>query len=521
MFLSELFRKLRVTNPPAGDPANRIRHLGAFWQHLTLHRRKCDGTGRSIVSTYDENCPYPVWHRDYWIQNAHPPSAEWNFDRPALQQIWGVFSRSPIPHNTAGGVENCEYTDDYWHSKNCYLSHNGVQCEDLRYCYRTYGVKDSRFAVYCFDSELCFETVNCKQCFELVHSLSCHRCRNSAFLYDCRNCSNCLFCWNLRNKEYCIDNVQLTREEYLLQRAKWDFRSRPQFDDATGHFQEIVRTKAQHRSLSITHSENVSGDYLDSSKNCELCFFAHSAQDCLNCVRGEGLRDSMDCLAFDNNIELAYSSLLLSDYCYDIRFCHNLATCRFMEYCSFCLNSESCFGCSGLIGAKFCILNRPYPVDEYRALRERIIAQMQTEGVYGKFFPGYFAATPYDESWAAMHFPLSADQQQELGFRVETVKVERSAPDASGQNGWDDLAKRPFRLDPDDLTFSEKLQVPLPDRYYARRLRELFTSISYDGRLHPFVCKSCGESGLTSVSARTEAQLLCDTCYLELLHDGE
>ena len=91
----------------------------AFFQHFSLYRRRCGFSGESIVSVYDESCPYPVWHRDAWLKHADPPQAVFDFSRPFFEQLWELFQQCPIGHNVGLGSENCEYADDWWYSKNC------------------------------------------------------------------------------------------------------------------------------------------------------------------------------------------------------------------------------------------------------------------------------------------------------------------------------------------------------------------------------------------------------------------
>jgi len=131
---ASLREKLEVTTEPDMKPMYRIRHLGAFWQHWYLHSRKCDQSGKNIISPLRPDCPYPVWHKSIWLEKANPPGADFDFDRPFFEQAWELFQQCPIPHNLGTHSENCEYTDDWWHSKNCYLSQCGYQCEDLKYC---------------------------------------------------------------------------------------------------------------------------------------------------------------------------------------------------------------------------------------------------------------------------------------------------------------------------------------------------------------------------------------------------
>lgn len=74
--LTRLLTKFNFKYPHTKSPYERIREVGACWQHFSLHKRICDATGRNLISVYSEQCPYPVWQLEYWMENAAPPSAD-------------------------------------------------------------------------------------------------------------------------------------------------------------------------------------------------------------------------------------------------------------------------------------------------------------------------------------------------------------------------------------------------------------------------------------------------------------
>jgi len=125
--VSTLESKLRTLfDVPDSDipPEKRIQHLGAFWPHWNLHKRKCDKTGKEIISVFRPECPYPVWHKDEWYKHANPPKAVFDFSEPFFPQAEKFFKQCPIVHITGAQNENCEFTDDWWFSRDCYLCHS-------------------------------------------------------------------------------------------------------------------------------------------------------------------------------------------------------------------------------------------------------------------------------------------------------------------------------------------------------------------------------------------------------------
>mgnify|MGYP001602690920 CR=1 FL=1 len=531
--LAELYKKFNVT--PLTTPAWQIfRHLSAFWQHFALHKRTCDRTGKTIISVFDADCPFPVWHKDEWMANANPPTAEYDFSKPFFEQLWELFHKCPIAHNIGTNNENCEYTDDWWYSKNCYLSHSGFENEDTYYCFRILGLKDCQFCVFSFKSELCTDLINSTGCFSTTFALNCRQCRNSAFLFDCRNCADCLFCWNLRNKQYCIMNTQYTKEEYELERAKYNFSSRAHYDRARSTFYDILKTKVWWRATFEEQCENCLGDQIEKCKNCANCFMLELSEDCGNFLRGYHSRDCLNTLSSFES-ELCYFSSLAQDRCYEIRFCHDVVQCRYMEYSMHCFKCEYCFACSGLVGKKYCILNKEYTPEEWHRRVAELKAHMKKEKdtagavIYGQFFPGHFAVISYDESLAGFFWPLGVEQQKELGFRVKVrseephdgysspSEIPNSAFDADEsickKNFWDETMKKPFRITPFDLQFARKNRVPLPNSYYIRRIKENFSLIFFNGTLRETTCALTGEKIMTAIPQAFDGRIVSKEAY--------
>lgn len=527
-----LRKKLGVEGEPQYHPVFRFMQLGAFWQHWNLFKRKCDKTGKSIISVFSEDCPYPVWHKDEWIKHADPPGADFDTARPVFDQMWDFFRKSPIAHNVGTGNENCEYTDDWWYCKNCYLCHSGAECEDLRYCYRTMKVKNSQFCVFSFDSELSVDLINCHNCLRVWFAYNCLSCSESAFLYDCRNCHHCMFCSNLRNKSYCFGNTQLTKDEYEKKAGEWNLKSRSVYESAKEEFKKMLSQRAWHRALFTEQCENVSGNYLYQCKNCKDSFFlSNDIEDCVHLVRaGLHVRDNLDVFTSMDS-EIIYLSTLVQDKCYDVRYVYNVIQCKFMDYCAHCFQCQNCFGCSGLVGRKYHIFNKPYSPEEYKNLKTRIIAYMKQTGEYGKFFPGYFAANPYDESISGFYWPLDKKTADRFGFRLSGRKPVRPAnaldsdgvPDSvtdadekiTEKVFWDDIAGHPFQIQAADIVFSKELGIPLPYTYYARRLQENFRMIPFNGMTRTVKCGKCGKETETGWTEEFDGRILCEECYLK------
>ena len=263
-------------------------------------------------------------------------------------------------------------------------------------------------------------------------------------------------------------------------------------------------------------------------------FMVYESEDCANVLRGKKIIDSLNVVSCFES-ELCYFSSLPQDRCYEIRFCHNVVQCRYMEYSMHCFKSEYCFACCGLVGKKYCILNKEYAPEEWHRrvaeIKENMKREKDTSGavVYGQFFPGYFAANPYDESLAASYWPLNIARQKELGFRVkvsheephdgyvEVTKIPDRAMDADEsicrKNFWDETALCPFRIMPFDLAFAQKNRVPLANGFYIQRIKENFSWLFSNGTLRETKCALTGKSIQTGVPPGFDGRIVSKEAY--------
>jgi len=83
--------KFDLTTLPTTAPEIRWQRLGAFWQHWNLHKRVSDFSGKSLISVFSADCPYPVWQRDEWLAHAAPPSIEIDPTAPFFTQLLPLF----------------------------------------------------------------------------------------------------------------------------------------------------------------------------------------------------------------------------------------------------------------------------------------------------------------------------------------------------------------------------------------------------------------------------------------------
>jgi len=515
-------------------PKYRFQYLGAFWPQWNLHKRKCDKTGQSIISVFRPDCVYPVWRRKEWIENSNPPFCDFDFSRGFFEQAWELFQKCPLPHVFESYNHNCEYTDDWYYSKNCYLCHSGQYCEDCTCCYECDHCKNACYCVSAYYSELCFDLINSANCFNSLFLLNCKMVSDSAFMYDCRDCSNCLFCFNLRNKSYCFGNKQLSKEDFEEQKAMWDFTSRKTYEKAKEFFSKMMLDTAWHKALQIEQCEQSSGNFIRQCKDCENCYLLSKHENCANdCFSGPDAKSTLDSLGTVGGELTFMTSLPVFSY-YAI-FSFSVDNCKFVEYSAYLQNCQYCFGCCGLVNKKYCIFNKQYSEKEYEILREKIVLQMKKSEEWGKFFPGYFAPNPYEESFSGFHFPI--DNPKDHGFReggqverenVKTAEIE-DVPDSwkelslekekwlTEQVFWDEKYKRSFQMTQKDIDFAKKIKGPLPHDYYVHRLQYNFDWMPFDGELRDAVCAKSGKKIKSNWPDKYDGRILCEEEYLKIV----
>jgi hypothetical protein len=76
--------------PPTLCPDCRQQRRLSFRNERKLYKRKCDATGKDIISIYSPDKPYTVYHQDYWWSDAWEPmdyGRDFDFSRSAIEQF--------------------------------------------------------------------------------------------------------------------------------------------------------------------------------------------------------------------------------------------------------------------------------------------------------------------------------------------------------------------------------------------------------------------------------------------------
>ena len=238
---------------------------------------------------------------------------------------------------------------------------------------------------YCISSELCYECADLDHAYNCMYSQEVKNCTDCFFCYNCVGCKNCFGCAGLRQKEYCVYNEYVGKEKFQEFIKNFSFKIPAQMDEATRKMRELD-LKTPRKYMHEISTERCYGDYILNSKNCFSCFDTYDSEDCMYMIDCWHTKDSCDVI-FSDGSELCYECFSFGLGTYNCNFSNYLRSCVNCEYSELLFNCKDCFGCVGLQGKQYYILNQPYTRDEYVKKVAEIKAQMRLDGTYGQHLP--------------------------------------------------------------------------------------------------------------------------------------
>lgn len=118
----------------------------AWRNEKNIYKRKCDATGKDIISLFSPNAPCPVYTRDSWYSDtwdAKDYGRDVDFTRPFFEQWHDLKKVVPMPGKSVSySMENSDYSDNCGGLKNCYLCFNAGHSEDSLYCIDIWNTQD-------------------------------------------------------------------------------------------------------------------------------------------------------------------------------------------------------------------------------------------------------------------------------------------------------------------------------------------------------------------------------------------
>ena len=319
------YEKVKVPLPTF-CPDYRLQRRLAWRNERGLHNRECGLCGKKIISIYNKdfnNIVYcdKCWWSDKW--DASDYAEDIDFSKPFLTQLFEFFKKVPAPNLFAFGTTmiNSPYCNMANDMKNCHLLHDGTFDENVSYGSGAFYCKDSQDITMVRKGELCYEIVTCINCYQTTFSQNCEDCVDVHFSFGLRGCNNCFGCVNLHGKKYHIFNEPYTKEEYEQKLKSFGLDSYKNITLQKDKAHEFWK-KFPKRYYFGVQNLNVTGDYLERSKNAKSCFGATNLEDAKFCsfISNGPVKTTYDLTHYGDNVELVYECLQCGD---------GLSNCKF------------------------------------------------------------------------------------------------------------------------------------------------------------------------------------------------
>lgn len=500
--ISPTFAGVRFPIPhPHISPTASEQQRMAFRNERSLYKRKCDATGKDMISMHHPDKPYTiyspeVWWSDDWTWLDY--GVDFDEGRSFTDQFYDLLCRVPLPSLYAYYGENSSYCNCVNYQKNCYLTYASSQNESCMYA--SYCNRNS----YCLDGymtkdcEQCYETIDCESCYNCKRS---DNCRNSSDLIMCENCEwshHCIGCVDLSNTQYHYLNQPLSKEQYQTKLDALHTWGREAIIQLQSEYTKLLNSLPRPSVYGFNNENCPDSNHINNSKNSSNCHDVYNLEDCSNCRWFQDADHCHDCYSRWQNSSYCYSCVGIGDQCSTLLFCANVDSnsrnCYYSMHCSACTD---CFGCIWLTDQQYCIFNKQYEnKDKYEAQVAKIVQHMMitpldkegTGEVYEwwQFFHPSLSTFAYNESIAQDHYPLSKDTLDH-GYRwtdyvnpdpvVDQVLLWHNLPNHISQVDDNitksaikcEISNKLFRIIPQELAFYRKNHIPLPRRHPDQR----------------------------------------------------
>ena len=546
------YEKMKV--PPSTFCVDCRKQRRWVWRNnISLYNRKCELCDKGVVSLYSPESPFKIycnkcWWSDNWDSKSY--GVDYDFSRPFFSQFQDLLQSVPqiaIVNDDGIASINCEYTQDWWFSKNCYMCFSGWHAENVMY---STFVLAGKYIMDCMEmrspSEWMYECRVVSQSYKVKYSEIGLSCIDGAFLYNCRNCQDCFMSFGLQNKKYHFKNQKYEKSEYEKILASYRLDTYSGVEKAKKEYDDFLLNFPR-RFAQIFKSLNCTGDTVSYSKNSQFCFGVKKFENCRYCDFGSDNKDSLD-VTMSGELSECYESSVV-DHSQKNFFGVFSVKSQDIKYCQHCHNCKYCFGCVGLRNAKYCIFNKQYTKEEYEELVPKIIEQMNSMPYvdkmgliykYGEFYPIEISPFGYNETYAPELVPLSREDALERGYKwqdhqqktegKETLKAEdipESINDIDESILNEILAciscSRNYKIVPNELIFYKNMKIPIPRKCFGCRYRERVT------RRHPYklwhrtcMCECEGHNNHagkcevefeTSYAPERPEIVYCEKCY--------
>lgn len=496
---------------------------------------------------YPPEAPYIVYCIDCWWSDGWNPedyAREYDFTRPFFEQFDELLHHVPMRGLAISkqAAEGSPYTNHCDHAKNCYLIFYSDHNEDAQHGFYLANDKSLLDSSVLWECEQCYDSMNGFQNYRVHGSRgNVHNSLDCYFIRDAKNAQNCFGSSNLRNRKYVFFNEQLTKEEYEERIGEIDLGSYATYIEMKARAEEEWKKTVPLPVYDYMSTENCTGSYIFYSKNCTECYDSGYCEDCKYVMLIKAnTKDSYDYTDWGANAERVYEGITVGNGVSNVRFAQDVHTGHDIDYAKSCMNSSYLFGCSGMRGKDYYILNKKYTKEEFYTMREKIITHMQgvpyedtmgREYRYGEFFPMALSPHDYNDTFARMFSPKNKDTAQKEGLswmesplsEYETTKLAKDLPDHIRDATEEVLEEiigcetcsRGYRVTALELQFLKQHNFPLPRRCPFCRIEEKIAQWVKQMRLIERICDKCSATLQTPYDENDAPKIFCKDCYFK------
>src|SRR3990167_2674524 len=515
----------------------------SFRNERHLYRHTCGLCDKPVLAMYAPNLGLTIYCRDCWFSDSWNPSdygRNYDPNRSFLDQ-WAELIKITPQFNLfhVGEIENCDYNNFTWNSKDCYLCFSCLKSEGCVYCKNNDECRDCVDSLYIAKSELAYDCVDITSCYQSAWLTRCEKSTECYLSRDLFNCQNCFGCVNLKHKQYYWYNEPINKNEYE-RRIKEALSTRENFAQHQKTFAEHEQKHPVEFAV-IRNSENATGNSIYNSKSIRNSFGVREGENMGDVYRVT--YDVKDSYRINNLgiVELAYEAIAAG-------LGSNKVVVSWMgeknfsaSYTSSCTNCEELLGCVGLRNKKFCILNKQYDEATYHALKKQIIDKMKADGEWGENLAPALIPQNYNDSIAQELFPLSKAEVLAKGWKwsddqgmtrgKETMKPEAlpNSISATPESILKEIlacvaCQRNYRIQPKELAVLKTLGLALPthcqDCRFDERLKRYYFPRTYDRQCmcsinshNHHTSATCQTTFKTTYAPNRPEKVFCSPCY--------
>ncbi len=547
------YEKIKVPLPTFCPDCRRQRRW-AWRNNMSLYSRECDMCKKSMLSIYSPDSGLTIYCNKCWWSDKWDPKSygrEYDFSRPFFTQMAELAKEVPhmaIVNDDGIASLNCEYTHDWWFSKNCYMCLSGWYVDNVLYSFFIIAGKDIMDSMNIRSkNEWLYECNIVANSYRFKYGNYAIACIDCQFVKYAGNCQDCFMCVNIKDKKYFFKNKQYSKEDYekILQSYRLDTYSG--LEKAKKEFQEFLVENQTHRYAHVLKSERCTGDVISYSKNCKDCYIVKKSENCRHCDYMSANKECYD-LTMTGESSECYDSVTVDQSQANLFGIFSVKS-QDVRYTQHCHASKDLFGCVGMKKGKHSILNREYTKEEYETLVPKIISHMNempyvdkqgNKYKYGEFFPTELSPFGYNETNAQEITPISKKEALMKGYKwqdniqktvgKETMAAEQipdSINDVSDSILNEVLAciecKRNYKIVPNELIFYRKMGVPVARKcFFCRHNDRIKTRKPF--KIWPRSCM-CKQDNHTHEKGKCEAKfqtiyppdskeaIYCRKCY--------